>query len=168
MNRHKWIGAVLLLALVLSTGLGLVAWKYESLQNSLAASANQPEWMESIPVADAPTLRVLDLTLDAFAGPLHAHPLLELTWIERGAGLRFVGDSVEPFAEGDLVLVAPGAAHTWWSSGEQPRPVKARVMQLRPTSVLKSALGIHCGTERPAARARSAARRSHGGRTKLA
>ena len=53
MNRHKWIGAVLLLALVLSTGLGLVAWKYESLQNSLAASANQPEWMESITVAVA-------------------------------------------------------------------------------------------------------------------
>jgi len=92
--------------------------------------------LESIPVADALTLRVLDLTLDAFSGPLHAHPLLELTWIERGAGLRFVGDSVEPFAEGDLVLVAPGAAHTWWSSGEQPRPVKARVMQLRPTSLL--------------------------------
>lgn len=53
MNRRNWIGTVLLLALVLSTGLGLVAWKYESLQDSVAASAKQPEPMESITVAVA-------------------------------------------------------------------------------------------------------------------
>lgn len=53
MNRRNWIGTVLLLVLVLSTGIGLVAWKYESIQNSAAASANQPEPMESITVAVA-------------------------------------------------------------------------------------------------------------------
>src|SRR6185437_7133308 len=53
MNRRNWIGTVLLLALVLSTGIGLVAWKYESLQGSVATSANQPEPMESITVAVA-------------------------------------------------------------------------------------------------------------------
>jgi membrane fusion protein (multidrug efflux system) len=53
MNRRHWIGTSLLLALVLSTGLGLVAWKYESIQDSVAASANQPEWMESVTVAVA-------------------------------------------------------------------------------------------------------------------
>ena len=53
MSRRNWIGTVLLLALVLSTGIGLVAWKYESIQDSVAASANQPEPMESITVAVA-------------------------------------------------------------------------------------------------------------------
>jgi membrane fusion protein, multidrug efflux system len=53
MNRRNWIGTVSLLALVLSTGIGLVAWKYESIQDSAAASANQPEPMESIAVAVA-------------------------------------------------------------------------------------------------------------------
>jgi membrane fusion protein (multidrug efflux system) len=53
MSRRNWIGTVLLLALVLSTGMGLVAWKYESIQDSVAASANQPEPMESITVAVA-------------------------------------------------------------------------------------------------------------------
>jgi membrane fusion protein (multidrug efflux system) len=48
MNRRNWIGTVLLLTLVLSIGIGLVAWKHESIQDSIAASANQPEWMESI------------------------------------------------------------------------------------------------------------------------
>lgn len=51
MNRRNWIGTVLLLTLVLSVGLGLVAWKYESVQDQQAASANQPEPMESITVA---------------------------------------------------------------------------------------------------------------------
>ena len=53
MNRRNWIGTVLLLALVLSTGIGLVAWKYESIQDSVTASANQPEPMESITIAVA-------------------------------------------------------------------------------------------------------------------
>ena len=53
MSRRNWIGTVLLLALVLSTGIGLVAWKYESIQDSVAASANQPEPMESITVSVA-------------------------------------------------------------------------------------------------------------------
>jgi membrane fusion protein (multidrug efflux system) len=53
MNRRHWIGTVLLIILVLSTGIGLVAWKYESIQDSVAASANQPEPMESITIAVA-------------------------------------------------------------------------------------------------------------------
>ena len=47
--------------------------------------------------------RLLSLTLDAFDGGLHRHPQFELTWIQEGVGLRFVGDSVEPFDGGDLV-----------------------------------------------------------------
>lgn len=53
MNRRNWMGTVLLLTLVLSTGIGLVAWKYESIQASVTASANQPEPMESITTAVA-------------------------------------------------------------------------------------------------------------------
>jgi membrane fusion protein, multidrug efflux system len=53
MNRRNLIGTVLLIISVLSTGIGLVAWKYESIQASAAASANQPEPMESITVAVA-------------------------------------------------------------------------------------------------------------------
>lgn len=53
MNRRNWIGTVLLLTLVLSTGIGLVTWKYESIQASATASANQPEPMESITIAVA-------------------------------------------------------------------------------------------------------------------
>jgi len=53
MNRRNWIGTILLLASVSLTGIGLVAWKYESIQDSNAASANQPEPMESVTVTVA-------------------------------------------------------------------------------------------------------------------
>ncbi|THJ17195.1 MAG: efflux RND transporter periplasmic adaptor subunit [Nitrospira sp. CG24B] len=53
MNRQNWLGSVLLVSLVLLIGIGLGAWKYESFQSELAASANQPEPMESVTVAVA-------------------------------------------------------------------------------------------------------------------
>ena len=53
MNRLNWIGSLILVSLVLLIGIGLAAWKYESIQNQQAASANQPEPMESVTVAVA-------------------------------------------------------------------------------------------------------------------
>lgn len=53
MNRRNWIGSFLLLVMVVSVGVGLAAWKYTAIQASEAASANQPEPMESVTVAFA-------------------------------------------------------------------------------------------------------------------
>jgi membrane fusion protein (multidrug efflux system) len=53
MNRRGWIGSSLLLVMVAAIGVGLAVWKYASLQETLAASANQPEPMESVTVAVA-------------------------------------------------------------------------------------------------------------------
>lgn len=48
-----------------------------------------------------------------FDAPYHYHPELELTWIVRSTGHRFVGDSSEPFRAGDLVLLGPHLPHVW-------------------------------------------------------
>ena len=57
MNREQtWVGSVLLLTLVILIGIGLAAWKYESIHNQQAASANQLEPMESVTIAVARTI----------------------------------------------------------------------------------------------------------------
>ena len=53
MNRRSWIGSSLLLLTVAAAGVGLAAWKYGSIQANAAASANQPEPMESVSVSVA-------------------------------------------------------------------------------------------------------------------
>jgi AraC-like DNA-binding protein len=54
----------------------------------------------------------------AFGAPWHFHPELELTWIITSHGMRLVGDSVEPFAAGDLVFLGPDLPHCWLNSTE--------------------------------------------------
>ncbi len=50
MNRRGWLGSSLLLAVLSVSGLGLAAWKYETIQERAAASLNQPEPMEAVMV----------------------------------------------------------------------------------------------------------------------
>jgi len=56
MSRRGRIGSVLLLTTVVGTGGALAAWKYASKQEARAASANQPEPIESVTVAVAKAL----------------------------------------------------------------------------------------------------------------
>lgn len=43
----------------------------------------------------------------------HFHPEVELILFHRGSGMQFVGDSVLPFAPGDIVLVGANLPHYW-------------------------------------------------------
>lgn len=74
------------------------------------------------------------ISLPAFEFYWHYHPQVELTYIVSGSGERIVGDSVESFSAGDLVLVGPDLPHTWTSSGKghAEDSCQAIVIQFRP------------------------------------
>lgn len=48
----------------------------------------------------------------------HYHPELELTLIKKGKGTRFIGDSIAPFFDMDLVLVGENLPHHWVTLNE--------------------------------------------------
>lgn len=89
----------------------------------------------------ARSFRLLRLTQQAFTNARHRHAHLELTWIEAGEGLRFVGNHVAPFEAGDLVLIGPQLPHTWVSTpAHAGRRHAATVLQIAPELLFHSAL----------------------------
>lgn len=54
-----------------------------------------------------------ELDLPRFDSEYHFHPEYELKYVIKSKGKRFVGDSVENFQEGDLVLLGPSIPHYW-------------------------------------------------------
>lgn len=69
------------------------------------------------------------LIVASFEFKWHYHPEYELTYIVKGNGYRIVGNSHEPFAAGDLVLLGSNLPHTWHSKAEDSSPSEAIVIQ---------------------------------------
>lgn len=61
------------------------------------------------------SFNVSHLIIDRFPSPRHFHPEVEILLIVRGTGTRYVGDSIERFVPGDLVMIGPNVSHEWCS-----------------------------------------------------
>ena len=79
------------------------------------------------------SISIIDLNMAFFKGPYHFHPELELTWIRKSSGKRYVGGNVSDYKPDDLVLVGANVPHCWHSTYEAvPCNAQAIVIQLHP------------------------------------
>ncbi|GAA4456021.1 AraC family transcriptional regulator [Nibrella saemangeumensis] len=72
-----------------------------------------------------------------FNNPWHYHPELELTMVIGSQGLRFVGDSIEVFEPGDLILLGSQVPHFWrnhqpYYDNPQHEVAQAIILRFRP------------------------------------
>lgn len=105
-------------------------------------SLRQP-LLERIPLSGPASLAVREFHAPAFTYPWHQHPEIELTWILKGSGLRYVGDSVEPFHGGDFCLLGANLPHAWISSDGAPRTkVRSVFVQFDPARWGKESLQL--------------------------
>ncbi|MEZ0487162.1 helix-turn-helix domain-containing protein [Fibrella aquatica] len=59
----------------------------------------------------------------AFESHWHYHPELELVYFAKGKGVRFIGDDISLYAEGDLFLIGDSLPHTFVSYDEEATPL---------------------------------------------
>jgi AraC-like DNA-binding protein len=82
-----------------------------------------------------------------FGNIWHYHPELELHYIVRGEGVRFIGDNISNFTSGEMVLLGENLPHTWRCKDEyfQNNPdlnVEAMVIQFLPDCLGKYLLNL--------------------------
>lgn len=75
-----------------------------------------------VPKKENYSFRVTLESAPYFFNPFHHHDELELTFILKSKGQRFVGESVERFEPGDLVLVGANVPHCWKNDEEYYLP----------------------------------------------
>ncbi|WP_299568342.1 AraC family transcriptional regulator [uncultured Pedobacter sp.] len=77
----------------------------------------------------------------------HYHPELELHYVIRGEGVRFIGNNISNFASGEIILLGENLPHTWRCSEEyfQNNPsneVEAIVIHFLPDCLGKDILNL--------------------------
>src|SRR5699024_6342407 len=75
------------------------------------------------------SFRVFHKTHDKEITPLHYHPNFEMNFVIKGNGKRIVGDSVENFEEGELIMLAPNIPHRWKNSDSSYGAYSSLVIQ---------------------------------------
>ncbi len=77
----------------------------------------------------------------------HFHPEIELTHIGKSRGTRFVGDSIEEFEEGDLIMIGSNLPHVWKNDSSYFLPeaelsIQASVIQFLPECLGKEFMSL--------------------------
>ncbi|RPD99106.1 AraC family transcriptional regulator [Aureibaculum marinum] len=66
-----------------------------------------------------------------FETPWHYHPECELTYITQSTGIRSVGNSIQAYEPGELVLLGPNLPHCWRTNTSSEQLAKSTVVQFQ-------------------------------------
>ncbi|WP_157208968.1 AraC family transcriptional regulator [Mariniflexile maritimum] len=84
---------------------------------------------EKVPYAKDASFNAFFYENENFAAPWHFHPEFELTYIEKGKGIRYVANSVQKFEESDFVILGANLPHCWKNTANETNHVKSIVFQ---------------------------------------
>ena len=68
----------------------------------------------------------------------HFHPELELTYIEQGTGIRYIGDNITSYQADDLVLIGRNLPHDYVSLSKNPNEQSIAYVFQFPASIVKN------------------------------
>lgn len=90
-----------------------------------------------IPVMMQDSFSIRHDILPNFGTTWHYHPELELHYIIKGEGIRFIGNNISNFSAGEIIMLGENLPHTWRCREEYFQPesglnVEAIVLQFRP------------------------------------
>lgn len=68
----------------------------------------------------------------------HYHPELEIHHVVKGKGVRFIGDNISKFEDGDIILMGANIPHTWrcdeeYFSGQSQEKAEAIIIHFLPS-----------------------------------
>ncbi|MFY0689912.1 MAG: AraC family transcriptional regulator [Cyclobacteriaceae bacterium] len=72
---------------------------------------------------------------DSFEHPWHFHPEYELTLILQSSGIRYVGNNISDFQEGDLVLLGSNLPHCWKNADDHRDKSRSLVIQWQKETI---------------------------------
>ena len=92
----------------------ILTWQTNN--NKITSNILNPK-LETIRIQDsAQTFRFYKNEAESWESFWHYHPEIEITYIHKGQGIRFVGDSIEPYSSGDLILFGKNLPHNFVSN----------------------------------------------------
>ena len=95
-------------------------------------------YLEHIASSKEGSWTLFDRRLPAIPFEWHYNSEYELTLTLNSRGQRFVGDSIAPYEDGDLVLIGPKIPHTWCSSESVQPDLRSKSTRLNSSHVKRS------------------------------
>jgi AraC-like DNA-binding protein len=83
----------------------------------------KPKLEQGISSQPNASFRAFRLYQPAFESQWHYHPELEIVFFTKGRGMKFIGDNVSFYTEGDLFLLGENLPHTFVTHQEESTPL---------------------------------------------